>query len=142
MFGIDYKITFPFYHSKIYCMAKYCLTLTVGLSICIFVFRLNVQSQPTFNTATGTGALHSATGGGSNTADGYYALNSSTVGSTNVAVGYESLLSIITGYGNTAVGSYSLSSNNSSQNTAVGSNAMVEIGVVRRIPPWDIMPCI
>jgi hypothetical protein len=78
----------------------------------------------TYNTATGTDALYSATGGGSNTADGYYALHSTTVSYSNVAVGYEALADDITGSYNTAVGALASPATSSSQNTAVGFSAM------------------
>src|SRR5437879_2333372 len=80
---------------------------------------------PGNNTAEGTDALFSLTGGLDNTATGHDALFSNTFGSANTAVGYQALYSNTEGELNTAVGRNALYSNTEGQfNTASGAGAL------------------
>jgi hypothetical protein len=78
-----------------------------------------------YNTATGTGALHANTTGYSNTADGYNALYYNTSGINNTAVGSDALFENNTGSQNVAIGEEALLVNSSGMyNTAVGTLAL------------------
>ncbi len=78
-----------------------------------------------YNTATGAGALQSNTTGGFNTASGYGALKSNTTGLTNTADGFGALGNNTTGSDNTANGFDALLHNTTgSSNTASGSGAL------------------
>lgn len=76
-----------------------------------------------YNTAIGSQALYSSTAT-SNTAIGSSALFSATTGASNTATGAGSLYDMTTGTANTAHGAYALTSNNGSNNTAIGAFAI------------------
>src|SRR5436190_18105958 len=82
------------------------------------------------NTAVGAGALLSNTTGGPNTAVGTFAMFSNVDGSSNVAVGDEALEFNVSSVTNVAVGQFALQNNDSSGtgdadfNTAVGGFTM------------------
>jgi len=81
---------------------------------------------PGANTAEGTDALFSLTGGSNNTANGFDALFSNTGGTNNTAVGFWALYSNTTGDSNTATGHQALYQNTSGiYNTATGGLALV-----------------
>ncbi len=80
---------------------------------------------PGNNTAEGTDALFSLTGGINNTATGFDALYSDTNGSYNTANGLNALFSNTTGSRNTATGDSTLFGNTTgNQNTATGDLAL------------------
>lgn len=77
------------------------------------------------NTAMGFDALYSNTTGGANTASGKAALYSNTIGYDNTATGWDSLVYNTVGYFNTATGAGALYGNQSgNSNTATGSDAL------------------
>ena len=80
---------------------------------------------PGFNTAEGTDALFSLTGGINNTATGFDVLFNNTTGSYNTANGLNALFSNTTGSRNTATGDSTLFGNTTgNQNTATGDLAL------------------
>jgi len=80
---------------------------------------------PGNNTAEGTQALFSLTGGVSNTALGHQALYRNTTGSFNTATGFRALFNNTIGAQNTATGYNALASNTfGNYNTADGVNAL------------------
>jgi hypothetical protein len=84
-------------------------------------------SDPTSNTAVGTGALGTNTNGVQNTASGAFALSNNTIGSENTANGTAALQDNTTGSENTASGAGALSKNTTgSANTASGAFALQE----------------
>jgi len=78
------------------------------------------------NTAFGNGALQLNTFGGNNTGVGWQALVSNTTGASNTAMGSGALVDNTTGLNNTAVGSNALEANNGNHNTATGFNALAQ----------------
>jgi hypothetical protein len=102
------------------------LALAVLCAALVFVPTAAAGLDPT-DTATGTGALASESGGFRNTADGYAALNSNTTGTNNTAVGFFALGGNVFGDNDTAVGIGALSHNTIADgNTAVGESALNE----------------
>ncbi len=82
-----------------------------------------------FNTAIGSGALFSNTGGNNNTAIGASALFSNTEGGGNIAIGGDALALNTSGLSNTAIGGGALSTNVTGEfNTAIGYLANVGSG--------------
>jgi Chaperone of endosialidase len=78
------------------------------------------------NTAEGTDALFSLTGGINNTAMGFDALYGNTTGNANTAIGSAALSNNIDGYQNTATGSFALQFNTSGwNNTATGNQSLL-----------------
>jgi hypothetical protein len=91
----------------------------------VFVAAADAALDPT-DTATGTGALASESGGKFNTADGFNALNSNTTGQRNTAAGSNTLVFNTTGDGNTAAGDAALEMNTTGRdNAAVGALALI-----------------
>ena len=88
---------------------------------------LGSDTGGSYNTALGNSALYSDGGGSANTAVGASALLDTTIGSDNIAVG-ASALYYNTGSDNTAVGTNALYYNTGSDNIAIGYDAMVGIG--------------
>jgi len=77
------------------------------------------------NTAIGFEALNNNTTGGLNTATGSLALHGNTSGGLNTATGYAALVNNTTGDGNTAIGEQALFSNTAGfSNTANGGEAL------------------
>ena len=84
-----------------------------------------------FNTAIGSGALFSNTGGNNNTAIGASALFSNTEGGGNIAIGGDALALNTSGLSNTAIGGGALSNNVTGEfNTAIGYLANVASGAL------------
>jgi len=78
------------------------------------------------NTAEGTDALFSLTGGINNTALGFDSLHSNTTGDDNTAIGNAALSNNIDGYQNTATGSFALQFNTTGwNNTATGNQSLL-----------------
>jgi len=99
----------------------------VSAAVLALMLAVPIASQAqTYNTITGTDALHSNTTGTHNTADGYESLYYNTTGTYNTAVGFDSLAFNTTGFYNTALGFEALRSNTSGGfNTATGFDALV-----------------
>ena len=80
---------------------------------------------PGNNTAEGSQALQSLTGGIDNTALGFQTLFHNTTGNSNTAEGFRALFANTNGYQNTATGVNALASNTTGNgNTAVGINGL------------------
>ncbi|HTR27271.1 MAG TPA: tail fiber domain-containing protein [Terriglobales bacterium] len=90
-----------------------------SLTLCLLT-----SAYAQYNTATGTGALHSDTSGYVNTADGVNALYSNTTGYWNTAAGVDALYTNSAGIYNTAMGVNALYFNTGNFNTAMGVNAL------------------
>jgi hypothetical protein len=87
----------------------------------------SVASDPSDNTAAGTGALSSVqpTTGASNSAVGYAALWSNSSGANNTAFGASALFSNLSGKGNAAQGTNALYNNTTGiRNLGIGNNAL------------------
>ena len=80
-----------------------------------------------FNTAIGAGALLVNATAGSNTAIGVLALSSNQLGDENTAIGARTLLSNVYGRYNTAIGSGANVQYDSSNATAIGAGATVNV---------------
>ncbi len=101
---------------------------TTGVTnIAIGYNALNTNSTSSDNLAIGAFALENNTDGSENVAVGRDALIGNTTGRDNTAIGSKSMVGIIGGIGNTAVGSGALSSNggDGSYNVAVGYDALI-----------------
>jgi hypothetical protein len=85
-----------------------------------------VQSDPSGNTAMGTGVLSALTTGAFfNTASGFQALQSNTTGFNNAAFGGDALQFNTTGFNNIALGGQALQFNTTgSNNIALGAGAL------------------
>jgi hypothetical protein len=78
------------------------------------------------NTAEGTDALFSLTGGINNTAMGFDSLYGNTTGDANTAIGSAALSNNTDGYQNTATGSFALQFNTTGwNNTAAGNQSLL-----------------
>src|SRR6266853_3452747 len=107
--------------------------LLITFTLVCFALVRNIQAvnpapdggYPGFNTAEGTDALFSLTGGTENTALGADALYYNAGGIGNTAVGHSTLLSNTSGNDNTAIGALALFSNTlGNHNTASGDFAL------------------
>lgn len=97
-----------------------CNISTDNTAVGHFSLTNNVVSR---NSALGSAALYNNTTGTNNCAFGYNSLTSNKIGNNNTAIGTYSLGSNLYD-ANTAIGSFSLAYSNSSNNTAVGYNAL------------------
>jgi hypothetical protein len=88
-------------------------------------FSLFSDTEGSFNTATGAGALLFNTAN-NNAAFGTAALLFNTDGFNNTAAGAAALLNNTTGSRNTALGAFALQFNDTSNNTAIGFDALSE----------------
>ncbi|HEY4902470.1 MAG TPA: tail fiber domain-containing protein [Candidatus Sulfotelmatobacter sp.] len=95
----------------------------------IFIgFTGNTTNRGSANTAVGSSALATNTGGVNNTAYGESALFNNTTGYSNTAIGGDALDSNTTGSGNVAVGEVALVNNSSGgNNVAIGSNTLTNV---------------
>ena len=95
-------------------------SLTTGVFNTAVGFHALFLSNGSHNTATGSQAQFSNTGGGNNTATGDHALFLNKTGFDNTADGFQALYNGTNGFNNTAMGYQALYSNTGTDNTGVG----------------------